>query len=69
MALAAKRADYVQLVSVACARGLAASPLRDQVHGRGHQAPSGFGCQPCVRDAPPYKGRLTLRLRDVPREA
>ena len=35
---------FVQLVSVACpARGLAASLLRDQVHGRGHALPRCHG--------------------------
>ena len=46
MALAAKLrlGRFVQLVPVACpARGLAASPLRDQVHGRGHALPRCHG--------------------------
>ena len=51
MALAAKRGlsrlrlgRFVQLVPVACqARRLAASPLRDQVHGRGHALSHCYG--------------------------
>ena len=38
---------FVQLVPVACqACGLAASPLRDQVHGRGHALPRCYGPRP-----------------------